>query len=150
MSELSDAIARLNALIVNPDADPKEYKEALADVERLESIKEKRSIQRKMRPSYDDAVVRIERAQQPSMGRHRPRVRKEPGLTKSERRALARDALLPADRRCPLCGVVKLESRRWVIVQSTEGIDASSLIASSALPIAVCKSCRMLYQNKAI
>jgi hypothetical protein len=38
------------------------------------------------------------------------------GRPRAERRREARERLLPADRRCPRCGVVVLESRRWVVV----------------------------------
>lgn len=36
------------------------------------------------------------------------------GRKRSERRYDSRERALPADRKCPGCGLVKLESRRWV------------------------------------
>jgi len=57
------------------------------------------------------------------------RVRPE-GVARSARRAAARDALLPADRKCPVCGIVKLKSRQWVVGRHD-------------LYEAVCKGCSM-------
>ena len=37
------------------------------------------------------------------------------GRSRAERRAEARESQLPQDRRCPSCGEVKMESRRWVV-----------------------------------
>jgi rubredoxin len=37
------------------------------------------------------------------------------GLPRHERRRRTRERALPKDRVCPLCGLVKLASRQWVI-----------------------------------
>ena len=53
------------------------------------------------------------------------------GRTQSERRAARRALVIPKDFTCSACGVVKLESRRWVVVSAADGY------------VAMCKSCHM-------
>jgi len=50
------------------------------------------------------------------------------GKPRKERRAIARDKLLPQDRRCPKCMDVKTNSRQWVVMDGK----------------AICKSCHMM------
>jgi hypothetical protein len=62
---------------------------------------------------------------------HLNKGREREGRPRSERRAEAREQLLPKDRTCPLCLEVKLRSRQWVVTD--EG--------------ARCKSCHMKLGN---
>ena len=71
-----------------------------------------------------------------------------------EKRAAARQATLDAlvpDRRCPVCGTLKLSSRQWVIVKAGQVIGNSSdprvqrvvSICRTQRQCAVCRSCAM-------
>jgi rubredoxin len=51
------------------------------------------------------------------------------GRSRAERKRGSRLTLLPANRRCPVCDVVKIESRKWVILEDGE--------------TAICRSCWM-------
>ncbi len=59
---------------------------------------------RKLKKQNADMLKTLEQAQR--------KVRE--GSSLKERRAAAREALLPKDRVCPVCKRVVLESRRWV------------------------------------
>jgi len=58
------------------------------------------------------------------------RRKRQEGRPRKERRKQARELLLPVDRRCPLCGCLKLNSRQWVCNKHKSYA-------------AVCKSCFM-------
>lgn len=70
----------------------------------------------------------LKRTQEDIAARERAARREGSGLSRAERKRIARQALLPKDRICPVCNTVKLNTRQWVIT-----VDET-----------ICKSCFML------
>lgn len=70
---------------------------------------------------------------------------RRPRFSLREHRRRQREALLPDNRMCPVCGFVKVNSRAWVDVRHVHDVQLPSEARRAGV---VCKSCYCRYTSR--